>query len=114
LHIYRVILMHLSRNILRIARLASKVPFLSILSELAGRVPSLRKRPQEEPSDVDVEPVEMGTEETDNLDSAVYNYILSKDGAIVVGKASEELGVHADRVKEAIERLEEQGRVKPY
>ena len=48
------------------------------------------------------------------LGDTVYNYILSNQGAINLSKASEELGIPAGLVRETIEKLSSDGRLKPF
>jgi len=47
-----------------------------------------------------------------NVDDKIYEYIMSKGGAIGIRSASEDLGVPAEAVREAIERMTMEGRLK--
>jgi DNA-directed RNA polymerase subunit RPC12/RpoP len=48
----------------------------------------------------------------ENIDDKIYEYIMSKGGAIGIRSASEDLGVPAEAIKEAIERMTMEGRLK--
>ncbi len=49
----------------------------------------------------------------EDIDDKIYGYISSKGGAIAVRKASEDLQIPAEVIKEAIERMTMEGRLKP-
>jgi hypothetical protein len=67
------------------------------------RVPRIEREPPE--SDVQAEPVYM------TLDDRVLEYITSHEGTISVTKASQDLGVDADLIKDAIQRLQRDGKL---
>ena len=48
----------------------------------------------------------------ENIDDEIYQYIQSKGGAIGIRSASEDLRVPAEVIKEAIERMTMEGRLK--
>lgn len=48
----------------------------------------------------------------ENIDDEIYQYIQSKDGAIGIRSASQDLGVPAEVIKESIERMTMEGRLK--
>ena len=47
-----------------------------------------------------------------NVDDKIYEYIMSKRGAIGIRTAAEDLRVPAEVIKEAIERMTMEGRLK--
>ena len=67
------------------------------------------RRIQSEPpkSDVHMEPIYK------TLDDRVLEYIMSNKGTIGVTKASQDLGVEADFIREAIQRLKRDGKLEP-
>ena len=74
------------------------------------RLPKLRvPRIQSEPpkSDVHAEPIYK------TLDDRVLEYIMSNKGTIRVTKASQDLGVEADFIRDAIQRLQRDGKLEP-
>jgi DNA-binding Lrp family transcriptional regulator len=52
------------------------------------------------------------SESDENIDEKIYEYIQSKGGAIGIRSASEDLGVPAEAIREAIERMTMEGRLK--
>jgi hypothetical protein len=48
----------------------------------------------------------------DDVDDKIYQYIMSKGGAIGIRSASEDLRLPAEAIKEAIERMTMEGRLK--
>ena len=51
-------------------------------------------------------------ESTGDIDDKIYEYIQSKGGAIGMRSASEDLGLPAEAIKEAIRRMTMEGRLK--
>ena len=51
-------------------------------------------------------------ENIDDVDDKIYQYIMSKGGAIGIRSASEDLRLPAEAIKEAIERMTMEGRLK--
>jgi hypothetical protein len=47
-----------------------------------------------------------------DIDDKIYEYIQSRGGAIGIRTASEELGLPAEAIKEAIQRMTMEGRLK--
>ena len=79
----------------------------------AGTSRFLRRQSKEkETFGVDTE-LEPSPAEIGDLDSTIYDYILSNEGRIAVVKASEDLGLPVDRVREAVQRLTIEGRLNP-
>ena len=52
------------------------------------------------------------SDSAENIDDEIYQYIQSKGGAIGIRSASEDLRVPAEVIKEAIERMTQEGRLK--
>jgi hypothetical protein len=52
------------------------------------------------------------SDSAENIDDEIYQYIQSKGGAIGIRSASEDLGVPVEVIKEAIERMTMEGRLK--
>ena len=52
------------------------------------------------------------SDSTENIDDEIYQYIQSKGGAIGIRSASQDLRVPAEVIKEAIERMTMEGRLK--
>lgn len=48
----------------------------------------------------------------ENIDDRIYEYIMSKRGAIGIRSAAEDLRVPAEVIREAIERMTMEGRLK--
>jgi hypothetical protein len=81
------------------------------LTQVIGQVIKIRipigkaNKPTSETSSMDVgSPAD--------LDNEIYDYILSNGGAIAVNQASEDLGVPPELIREALERLSSDGRLK--
>jgi hypothetical protein len=53
------------------------------------------------------------SDSAENIDDEIYEYISSNGGAIAVRKAAEDLRIPAEVIKEAIERMATEGRLKP-
>ena len=69
------------------------------------RVPRIQSKPSK--SDVHAEPIYK------TLDDRVLEYIMSNKGTIGVTKASQDLGVEADFIRDAIQRLQRDGKLEP-
>jgi hypothetical protein len=82
---------------------------IQALMQIVSRRARVEKE-EEAPSDIPQADVGM----PESLDDEIYNYIMSNGGAIAVNKASEELGVAPELVKEALERLSAEGRLRPH
>jgi hypothetical protein len=52
------------------------------------------------------------SDSTENIDDEIYQYIQSKGGAIGIRSASQDLRVPAEVIKEAIERMTMEGKLK--
>lgn len=81
------------------------------ISCLVGRV-GRRGEALDEGTGAEASP--MSIEPPEDLENRIYEYILENGGAIGVGKASEDLGIPAELIAQAIERMTLDGRLKQY
>jgi hypothetical protein len=59
-----------------------------------------------------VEPFEMSDAEKEDVQARVRDYITENEGAIALSKAAEDLGIPVEFVREAIDKLTSEGRLK--
>jgi hypothetical protein len=79
-----------------------------------GRLLTIRigKRKNEEQDQEAPEEFSDSAENIGDIDDKIYSYIQSKEGAIGIRSASEDLGLPAETIKEAIQRMTMEGRLK--
>jgi len=80
---------------------------------ILGRL-SLRLRRGSLPNEEETEAPPMSTESPEEMENRIYDYIMENNGAITVGRASQELGIRADLIAQVIERMTLDGRLKQY
>jgi len=81
---------------------------------IIGRVALKRGTAGEDIETESSETSPMSMEAPEELENRIYEYILENGGSIGVGRASEDLGIPADLITEAIERMTLDGRLKQY
>jgi hypothetical protein len=85
-----------------------------IAQRLLGRLLTIRigKRKNEEQDKETPEEFSDSAENIGDIDDKIYEYIQSKGGTIGMRSASEDLGLPAEAIKEAIQRMTMEGRLK--
>jgi hypothetical protein len=83
-----------------------------IAQRLLGRLFTIRKSKDEEQGQEMPQELSDSAENIGDIDDKIYEYIQSKGGAIGIRSASEDLHVPGEAIKEAIERMTMEGRLK--
>ena len=84
----------------------------AFLKTLLGRVPLSRIRGIRSGKQ-NPEATTISDEDREEIENRLIDYISDNGGAIVPSKAAEELGIPAELIKESIERMTTDGRLKP-
>jgi hypothetical protein len=84
--------------------------FWGFVSQLL-RLVNVRKGHSES---ADTEAASFDSNDDGDMDEKIFEYISSKGGAIALNKASKELAIPIEVIKDAIGRMSMDGKLKPY
>ena len=83
-------------------------PLITLIAQRLLKIRIGKRKDAKEESEMPQEYPDSG----ENIDDKIYEYIMSKAGAIGIRSAAEDLHVPAEVIKEAIERMTVEGRLK--
>lgn len=79
---------------------------------MVGSMPIKRGGAGEKSEDEGADELPIETASPEEIEDQIYNYIVENGGSISVNRASNELGIPADQIKEILERMTLDGRLK--